>query len=193
MTLHFPVAANPDAALQAPLGFAMREREAVQIAAAQNVSGEVVSFVTDWAGPAWPTEEAARGAYADRLAGMPPGWWSILPVVAAGATGRARKQAPLKPTFKDGRRWAAVAPEDRPQTAWRLSIRYWRVGVQSLSAPDTAARKLRKDPTAAEMEARTLRLLAEQPLRAAGPQRALDIGPFEFRPPGAPPIIMPDE
>ncbi len=188
MTLHYPVAANPDAALQAPMGFAMREREATQIAA-----GEVVSFVTEWAGPAWPSEEAARVAYADRLAGAPSGWWSILPVAATGSTGRVRKHAPLKPAFRDGRRWPTPSPEDRPQSAWRLSIRYWRVGEQHLSAPARAARKLRKDPTAAEMEARTIRMLAEQPLRAEGPQRALDIGLFEFRPPDAPHIIMPDE
>ena len=190
MSLRYPVAANPDAALQAPLGFALRELEARQIAA-----GETVSFVTEWAGPAWPTEAAARGAYEARLAGEHAGWWTILPVAAPapGAKGRTRRHAPLKPVFRDGKRWPTLGETERMTTAWRLSIRYWRVGEAVSSVGDKAARKLRRDPTAAELEAREIHRLAEQPLRPDGPQRALDIGLFEMRPPEAPHIIMPDE
>lgn len=191
MTLSYPVAANADLAMSSPLGFAAREREAYDLAA-----GDTVNFVTDWVGPAWPTQEEAAAYLAKRLPEAEPGWWSILPVAAlqpSTSKARSRPMAPVKPIYRDGRRWPKPDADARPTTAWRLSIRYWRVGDKTLDTPAKAARKVRRDPDAGILEAAVLRALAEQPLRPEGPQRALDIGLFEFRPPEAPHILMPDE
>ena len=190
MTLRFPVAPNPDAAVHAPAGFAMREQEARILC-----GGDDVIFVTAWVGPSAASAEAVLALYQERLAGTPDHWWSILPVAppGPGKSGRPRRIAQARPVFRDGRRWPEADPAVVPQSHWRLNIRYWRTGPDLVLPPDRAARKLRRDPTAAEMEARALKALAEQPLRPEGPQRALDIGLFEMRPPEAPHIIMPDE
>lgn len=189
MSLQYPVAPNADRALASPLGFAVREREAGRIAHADRVE-----FVTEWVGPAWPSLEAATQGLAARLPQGDGGWWSILPVLApAPGKRRAVPASPLKPVFRDGRRWPQPDEDARPTTAWRLSIRYWRVGAAPASLPSKSARKVRRDPEAGGLETAVLRALAEQPLRAEAPQRALDIGLFEFRPPDAPHIVMPDE
>ena len=189
MSLKYPVAPTADLALASPLGFAVREREASALAGA-----EAVEFVTEWVGPAWPSPEAATQGLAARLPPGEGGWWSILPVIApAPGKGRAVPAAPSKPVFRDGRRWPQPDPQARPATAWRLSIRYWRVGGAPVPTPSRSARKVRRDPEAGALETAVLRALAEQPLRPEGPQRALDIGLFEFRPPDAPHIVMPDE
>jgi hypothetical protein len=190
MTQLYPVAANADAAVQAPLGHAVREREARTVAGDQKVE-----FVTDWAGPSWPTKDEALAAFSGKLSGAEDGWWSILPVIVppAGAKGRSARPVPLKPAFKDGRRWPKPDETHRFSTAWRLSIRYWRAGETVVAAPSKPARKLRRDPDAGELEAGLVKSLADQPLRPHSPQRALDIGLFEFRPPEAPHILMPDE
>ena len=189
MSLQYPVAPNADLALASPLGFAVREREAAALAGAQ-----IVEFITEWVGPAWPGPEAATQGLAARLPPGESGWWSILPVVgAAPGKGRTVPVPPVKPVFRDGRRWPQPDAEARPATAWRLSIRYWRVGGAPAPVPSKSARKVRRDPEAGGLENAVLRALAEQPLRPEGPQRALDIGLFEFRPPDAPHIIMPDE
>lgn len=176
----YPVAETADQALHAPKGFAVREREAVAAA------GGAVEFVTEAVGPAFVSEAAALEAYADSQH-APGGWRTLRPV----ADGPAPK--PARPVNADGRRWAE--PERRPSTHWRLSVSYWRIvsadRALELQGP---ARKLRKDPAAAEkLDARQLRALAHQPLRAAEPQRALDIGLFEVRLPEAPDRIVPDE
>jgi hypothetical protein len=73
-----------------------------------------------------------------------------------------------------------------------LSISYWRTGASleaapaAVPAPSRRSRALAADPAA-------LRRLAAEPLRPLKPQQPLDIGLFEFRPPDAPHIIMPDE
>lgn len=194
MTLRFPVAPNPDAAVHQPMGFAMREQEARTVCA-----GDEVRFVTAWVGPPMGSADEVLAVYGEQLAGQPEHWWSILPVTPSvpvagrGKGGRPRRMTQARPVFRDGRRWPAPDPETIPHAAWRLSIRYWKTGPDDHATPDRAARKLRRDPTAAELEARALKALAEQPLRPEGPQRALDIGLFEMRPPEAPHIIMPDE
>jgi hypothetical protein len=188
MTLRFPVAPNADAALQAPLGFAMRELEAKALA-----DGATVKFVVEWVGPVWPDLAAAEAAFATRLAGRSGDWWSLKPVVAPPPGAKARKPAPLKPTFKGGKRWPTLSETERPVTGWRLSIRFWRVGEEVIERPKGPARRLRRDPAASSLEAESLRLLAEQPLQALLPQRALDIGLFEFSPPDQPYLVIPDE
>ena len=188
MTLRFPVAPNADAALQAPLGFAMRELEARAL-----VDGATVKFVVEWVGPVWPDLAAAEAAFATRLAGKSGDWWSLKPVIAPPPGARLRKPAPIKPNFKDGRRWPILSELEKPVTGWRLSIRYWRVGEDVVDRPKGPARRLRRDPAASSLEAESLRLLAEQPLQALMPQRALDIGLFEFHPPDQPYLVIPDE
>ena len=188
MTLRFPVAPNADVALQAPLGFAMRELEARALA-----DGATVKFVVEWVGPVWPALAAAEAAFAERLAGKSGDWWSLKPVVAPPPGTKARKTAPVKPSFKNGKRWPTLSELERPATGWRLSIRYWRIGDEIVERPKGPARRLRRDPAASSLEAEALRLLAEQPLQALLPQRALDIGLFEIHPPDQPYLVIPDE
>jgi hypothetical protein len=47
--------------------------------------------------------------------------------------------------------------------------------------------------TGGDLDAQALRAIARAPLRPIRPQKALDIGLFEVRPPEAPHILMPDE
>jgi hypothetical protein len=188
MTLRFPVAANADAALQAPLGFAMRETEARALA-----DGAAVAFTVEWVGPVWPDLATAEAAFAKRLAGTGGDWWRLKPVIAPPPGAKLRKPAPVKPTFKGGKRWPILSETERPVTGWRLSIRYWRAGEAAAVRPKGPARRLRRDPAASGLEAEALRLLAEQPLQALLPQRALDIGLFEVHPPDQPYLVIPDE
>lgn len=191
MTILYPVAETGEAAMAQPRGFAARERQAAAMA-----GGEVV-FVTEAVGPAFASREAALDAYAGRLDDDRPGrtfaappearWCALRPVAPADMP---RRRKPVKPVMKDGRRWPAP-PEAAPQALWRLSVSYWKIGgAMALLDP---ARHLRKDRTAESLDARTIRKLAEQPMRAVRPQQPLDIGLFETRLPENPDILMPDE
>jgi hypothetical protein len=196
MTILYPIAETPEAALHAPCGHAARAREAGRLAGGQ------VEFVTDVVGPAFATREAALDAYAGRVEDDRPGR-SIVPIearycqlrpvsVAPGI--KPKPKPPVKPAFRDGRRWPAPPePSDRTETLWRLSISYWRIRQAESAAPEIAARKLRRDPLGKDLEGAVLDALARQPLRPVRPQRALDIGLFEFRPPDDPSLIIPDE
>jgi hypothetical protein len=182
MSVLYPVAASADEALNAPKGFAAREREAV------GVAGEAVVFVTEAAGAVFTSEAQAREAYRERLEVGPEGRWCVLrPVLPTG-----RKAGRVEPTMKDGRRWPAPDPA-RPAPQWRLSVSYWRIGSAEVAPPAEAARKLRRREGAESLDAATLRALQRQPLQAVRPQQPLDIGLFETRPPEAPHILMPDE
>jgi len=189
----FPIAATAEAALARPLGRAARESQAVMLA------GEAVAFVTEPVGPVFSSREAAMDAYAGRLDDERPGQGvSIQPedrfcqlreLTAAPPPRRAGKRTAkgLQPVYKDGRRWPApLAP---PQTVWRLSVSFWRVGappVPVVGEPVRRGRLANADPA-------TLRRLAAEPLRPIKPQQPLDIGLFEYRLPEAPHIIVPDE
>ncbi len=176
----YPVAETVDQALNAPVAFAERAREAARAA------GGEVDFVSEAVGPAFVSEAAAEEAY--RSAGLPPGDWRTLRPVADG-----QPKPVIKPVNTDGRRWPQPGPPPAP-TLWRLSVSYWRVvreGAEPI--PSVAARRLRRDPEAQSLDTRALQALARQPLRAAEPQRALDIGLFEVRLPEAPDRIVPDE
>jgi len=187
--VQFPIAANAAAALAAPLGRAARAREAALAAGAQ------VAFVSEAVGPAFATREAALDAYAGRLDDERPGRSVSVPpedrycvlreVQAAPPPVRARK--PMRPVYAEGRRWPA--PATPPKTVWRLSVSYWRVAAPGdrPSLPPTRGR------LPAGADARALRERLESPLTAPKPQKALDIGLFEVRPPEAPHILMPDE
>ena len=101
-------------------------------------------------------------------------------VVAEPPPRGAKASTPLRPSYRDGRRWPT--PRARPQTVWRLSISYWQVLAEASVEPPAPS-----EPAAA------VRARLERPLRPVNPQQPHDIGLFEFRPPDAPHIVMPDE
>src|SRR5258708_33190949 len=110
----YPVAANAEQALAAPLGRAERQREALAAA------GAAVMFTIDATGPAFATREAAEAAYRAPLA---EGFARLAEHILPGQTLKA-----VEPTYAAGHRWPA-APAQAPRTAWRLMISYWRVGT----------------------------------------------------------------
>ena len=174
--LAYPVAANADAALSAPLGRAVREREA------RDLAGGAVRFVTELVGPAFATRAAAEAAYAGRLGEGA----RLSERVAAKAVPK-----PARPINRDGRRWPAP-PAEAPATVWRLELSYWKAGDEA-EPPVDQARTLRRRATAAELNAERLAALRRQPLRPTRPQQPLDIGLFEARLPEAPHIVVADE
>jgi len=187
--ISYPVAGNAEQALSRPLGRAVREREALQVA------GEAVVFTTDPVGPAFATFDAAMDAYKGRIedtrTGAGPEPQDRYCRLAEQVVGRPGKRlAPVEPTFEDGRRWPKPA-QDAPRTAWRLMVSYWRIATaeRPIEAPQARQARRAKQPLAPE----TLRTIASQPLRPVEPQQPLDIGLFEIRPPDAPHIVMPDE
>lgn len=180
----YPVAPNAEQALSRPQGRAAREREA------RIVAGEAVSFATEPVGPAFATREAALEAYRERVeAFQPEDRFCQLIERIVTEPGKPARLAPIAPTFQDGRRWPAP-PAVRTRTVWRLLISYWR----PVSAPADAAPQARVARKAGEVpSSETLRAMARQPLQPVKPQQPLDTGLFEFRPPEAPHIVMPDE
>jgi hypothetical protein len=190
MSVRYPVAANPEAALAAPLGRAARERDAEALA------GEPVGFVRELSGPAFDTQEAASSAYRGRV-DAPGGmvqpedrYCELMEVVAPGPrTGGTTGQA--QPVFSDGRRW----PEPRRllKTVWRLSVGYWRPLSLQAHPPLDQARQARRTEAPERFDAETLRRMARQPMQAVKPQQPLDIGLFETTLPENPQIVIPDE
>jgi hypothetical protein len=191
--VRYPIAANATAALAAPLGRAARASDAAVLA------GGAVVFASEAAGPSFASREAALDAFAGRVDDERPGHTaSVQPEdrfcelreLAEQAPRRPGKSHPPSPIYRDGHRWAPPLP--RPATVWRLSVSYWKLSDAAspiLETPEAAARKraaLPHDPQA-------LRDRLGQPLRPVKPQQPLDVGLFEFRPPEAPHIIMPDE
>jgi hypothetical protein len=186
----YPVAETAEAALHAPRGHAARESEA------RAHHGEV-RFVTEIAGPAFATREAALDAYAGRVEDERPGraqpapealWVRLAPV--SSADGRPVRKAPAKPVYRDGRRWPAAAAA--APTLWRLAVSYWKLQTAA-DQPTAPARNLRRTEDGRELDARALAALTRQPLQPVKPQQPLDIGLFEFRLPEAPNTIVPDE
>jgi len=172
----YPVAANAEQALAAPLGRAEREREALSQAR------QPVVFVSDPTGPAFATREAAESAYRAPLA---EGFARVVEQILPG-----QHMKPVEPTYADGRRWPA-SPPPPPRTAWRLMVSYWRIATAERPIEAPQARKVRRARQPVDPD--TLRAIARQPLRPTEPQQPLDIGLFEVRPPEAPHIVMPDE
>src|SRR5205085_1234581 len=113
MTVLYPVAATAEAALQAPLGRAARAREA------ETLAGAEVRFVTEAAGPAFDSREAALDAFAGRFDDERPGRlasvapenrFCALREVLAPVKGRAPQPKPVEPAFAQGRRWPEPPP-----------------------------------------------------------------------------------
>ena len=173
----YPVAANAEQALNAPLGRAEREREAARAA------GEAVVFTTDATGPAFATREAALEAY---RAQVNENWCRLSEQI----TGKPARRGPLEPIYQEGRRWP-LPPAQPPKTAWRLMVSYWRIATAERPIEAPQARKARRG--AQPLDTETLRAIARTPLRPVEPQQPLDIGLFEIRLPDAPHIVMPDE
>lgn len=182
----YPIAVSVDQALNSPVARATREREARERA------GEEVAFVQELAGPGFSTREAALAAYAGRLdeigAGTPPApedrYCRLVEVIAPGA----KPPDERRPVLRQGQRWPT--PAAPPATIWRISVSYWRIGGADAPLPPQA-RAVRK--TGEDLDAQALRAIVRAPLRPIRPQKALDIGLFEVRPPEAPHILMPDE
>jgi hypothetical protein len=190
MSVLYPVAPNAEAALNAPLGRAAREREAGVVAGAE------VRFVTEDVGPLFETREAALAAYGRFVdaALAPEERYCALGERLAPVRGRTPTIAPVKPVFRDGRRW----PEPMgslPRMVWRLSVSYWKLKAEEAEAqPEPEqARKARRDPAAEALDARQLRAMARQPLQPVKPQQPLDIGLFEVRAPENQGLVLPDE
>jgi len=190
--IQYPVARTAEEALARPLARAARAREAGELATA------AVRFVTEDVGPAFETREAALDAYPGRLDDERPGRpaiagedrYCVLREVAVGGAA----PAPREPTFAKGRRWPK-SPGRRQATRFRLSVSYWQVVAAEAEAatPADQARALRRRGEAAQLDARELRALAQQPLRPVRPQQPLDIGLFENPAPEAPHILIPDD
>ena len=186
----YPVAKNAEAALNAPLGRAAREREAKARAKAE------VRFVSEATGPAFESREAALSVWRDRLDDegafvQPEDRFCTLREVLAVSRGRRPVPVPVEPLMKDGRRWPE--PKTKPKTVWRLSVSYWKLVDAAEEAAMAQARAARKAKESSELDPEQLRALTRQPLQPTGPQRALDIGLFEAQRPEAPGEIMPDE
>lgn len=194
MPVQYPVAANAEAALSAPLGRAAREREARDVAAA------AVEFRIEETGPAFASREAALDAYAGRLEDDRKGRsdpavednYLTLREVVARKGGRMPMRAPVRPTFKDGHRWPRPEAEEALATVWRVSIAYWRLVGQDEIAPGQA-RTVRRTEQGPALGRDRLADLTRQPLRPVKPQQPLDIGLFEAPLPEAPGRFIPDE
>jgi len=190
--VRYPIAANAEAAFSVPVGRSARRTDASAIAGAD------VDFLSEAIGPAFATREAALQAYAGRLDDegasiAPEDRYCELRELSAAAPPRPGRAKPVRPIYRNGRRWP-VAPSP-PETVWRLSISYWRVlphAAEPAFTPPVPEPTGRRTRTVA-MDPEALKARLSQPLRPVAPQQPLDIGLFEVRPPDAPHILMPDE
>jgi hypothetical protein len=175
MSILYPIASGPEAALADPKGRAAREREAERIAA------EPVAFVREFTGPTFKDEDEARAHWIGRLDDERPGQRVSVPT--------EDRFCDLRPIIQRSRMPFAPA-----HTVWRLSVAYWRIGGAPAAAVETAqARKARRRKDGPAPDGETLDALANQPLRPVKAQQPLDIGLFEVRLPEAPHIVVPDE
>jgi hypothetical protein len=191
----YPVAANAAAALNAPLGRAARASQAALLA------GGAVAFVSESTGPAFVSRDAALDAFAGRVDDERPGRvrsvqpedrYCDLRELAEGPPPGPGKSMPPRPVYRDGRRWPE--PRKAPAAVWRLSVSYWKLvqaGAEPVLEHPSDGPAGAKQPAAQDMAALRERLSA--PLTPVKPQQPLDVGLFEFRPPEAPHILMPDE
>ena len=192
--IRYPIAASAEAALSAPLGRAARRSEAGLIA------GVAVAFATEAVGPAFASRQDALNAYAGRVDDERPGEtcavapedrFCELRELAAGRPPAPGAAKPMRPVYRNGRRWPA--PQAAPATVWRLSVSFWRTQSAAVEPLPEAGAKPPARKAAETLDAQALRTRLSQPLRPVKPQQPLDIGLFEVRPPEAPHILMPDE
>jgi len=180
MSILYPIASGPEAALSTPKGRAARERDAARVAAGP------VAFVREFVGPTFKDEGEARAHWAGRLDDERPGQRVSL--------ASEDRFCELKPIIQRSRMPFAAA-----HTVWRLSVAYWRIGGAPASEAETPqvdkhqARKARRRKDGPAPDGDALEALANQPLRPVKPQQPLDIGLFEVRLPENPHIVVPDE
>jgi hypothetical protein len=163
----YPIAATPEAALHDPIGRAGLE------SVARRLAGADVAFVRELAGPAFETRDAALAAWRGRVDGD------------GVSLAMDDRYCELQAVRDSGAR--------PPRTAWRLCVGYWRVAGAARPLPAEPARKLRRSKAGKGLDSDTVGAMAEQPLRPAAPQKALDIGLFEVRLPENPAVIIADE
>lgn len=176
----YPVANDGVAALGAPLGHALRAREAEALA------GEPVAFASERVGPPCPTREAALELAAKLGAGSAdPGAVRIVEVFDG-----ARPPPPATPLSEGGRRWPE--PPAPPRTVWRIQVDFWRPASRTPAILQAQARHVRKRAQA-DLSGDHLSAFSRQPLRPVRPQQPLDIGLFEVRAPENPDRLLPDE
>ena len=172
-----------------PLGRAARERDA------QALVDTAVAFIRELTGPEFATREAAEAANAGRVdaegapAVAPEDRYCELVETAAPPSGKTAWGGQAEPVFEAGRRWPK--PKRLLKTVWRLSVGYWRLVVHPMPSMLPQARTARRSGDT--LDSKALKAIVEQPLKPVTPQRALDIGLFEMRPPDAPHLIIPDE
>ncbi len=167
----YPIAANADAALNAPLGRALRESQARALG-----GGEAV-FARELTGPAFDSRAEALAAYAGRLDDP-----------------EARVTVAPEDRYCDLQ--AVVAMDGGPRalrTVWRLQVGYWRTGPASEAARVDQARRARRGARGPQLDNQAVNALAREPLRPLRPQQPLDIGLFETPRPEAPDRLIPDE
>ena len=192
MTVCFPIAANAELALTAPVGRAGREREA------ETLLGGPATFVRELSGPAFATREAALKAHKGRI--DQPGGVPVQPEdrycdlveVVAEVKGEPAKGGQAAPVNNEGRRWPK--PPAPLKTLWRLSVGYWRPAAEQAMQPAPhQARQARKSLDAKQLDAVTLRRMSQQPLKPVKAQQPLDFGLFEVQLPESPGQFIPDE
>ncbi|HWE47114.1 MAG TPA: hypothetical protein VG407_13895 [Caulobacteraceae bacterium] len=201
MSVLYPVAPTAEEALSKPLGRAAREREARTVVEAHRPEAgtDTLFFAVEEVGPAYDTREAALEAWKGlvddaRQSVAPEDRYCTVREILAPVKGKTPRVAPVKPAFKDGRRWPAPAKAaTAARTQWRLSVSYWRIGPQPSTSALPPARKMRRDQSARDLGHDALEALTRQPLTATAPQRPLDIGLFETRAPENPDLVLPDE
>jgi len=190
MSVRYPVAVNAEGALGAPVeARAVREREALALA-----GGMRVEFARELTGPAFATREAAEAAWpgaVDRpgAPGVPPEdrFCELMEVLEP----EARKGGQAEPTFEAGSRWPR--PRRMLKTQWRLQVSYWRIVDPAAEPALPQARLARRTQEGEGLDPKALRALARQKLAPVKPQQPLDTGLFEYRPPEAPHLTIPDE
>jgi hypothetical protein len=175
VSILYPIAADAAQALAAPRGRAAREAEA------RRRAGEAVTFVREFVGPVFKSEDAALDAHAGRIDDPRPH--------ARASLAPEDRFCDLKPIVERGR-----MPFSGARTVWRLSVGYWRIGAPQVAKPTLPqARKTRRDRAGPVLGGDALSALAEQPLQPIKPQQPLDIGLFEVPLPENPSLMIPDE
>jgi hypothetical protein len=146
--------------------------------------------VTETLEPAFGTEAEAMAHYAPLLDG---GFASLV-----CGFDRLTKPKALKPSMLDGMRWPKAPKSPKPQ--WKLKVSYWKIISKSKtdqapkgSSLQIQARAARKAALDIELTPEEVKALAQAPLMAYRPQKALDIGLFEARLPENSAIIIADE
>ncbi|WAC47437.1 hypothetical protein OVA03_12080 [Asticcacaulis sp. SL142] len=183
-------------------GFARAARESEAMAE----SGKSVQFVSEVVGPKFETESAALdyyGAqYPELLEDARPGL-RFTPDAADNFARLMCRAEPVKsakrttPVMAQGQRWPA--PTKPVTSVWQLSLSYWKIIPKRVAKPAAGlqpyiqARAVRKKALGQALTPEEVQALAANPLMSYRPQKALDIGLFEFIPPDNPNIIIADE